>query len=49
MSIDLRLKPTKIFDDVYAVPEQEDVDEISKWHCKEGFVKSILQINKEFN
>ncbi len=54
--LDLRLRPSKVFDkfeEEEGAEDEENPDAPAKfkfdWHCKEGLVKNIKKLNKEFN
>ncbi|EAS02125.2 Dpy-30 motif protein (macronuclear) [Tetrahymena thermophila SB210] len=58
-SLDVRLRPSRVFDLTAEEEEQQQEDDEQdgvdkppkgpEWHCKEGLIQNIAKLNKEFN
>ncbi|CAI2387186.1 unnamed protein product [Moneuplotes crassus] len=49
LTINIRMKPSSIFNEVYlSEPEQEESHDFP-WHCEKGLVENIRKVNEEFN
>ena len=57
-TLDLRLKPSRIFENEHVVNEDEEEDQgvenrqiknDIEWHYKDGIAQNMSKLNKEFN